>query len=88
MTDNNGSEHIWLIWSNEHRAWWGPGSMGYVGIIERAGRYSFKTAQEICDGANRYLPEGNTYEVMVLSPEAAVALLADAEKIPVHKWEP
>ena len=79
MTD--ASERIWLIWSNEHRAWWGPGSMGCVGIIEKAGRYSFKDASAICDEANRYLPKGNKHEFMVLSPEASAALLAGGARV-------
>lgn len=30
----------YLIWSNEHRAWWRPDARGYTLDIERAGRYS------------------------------------------------
>lgn len=30
----------YLIWSNEHRAWWRPNSSGYTVFIESAGRYS------------------------------------------------
>lgn len=32
-------EGKYLVWSNEHRAWWGPDECGYTRIIERAGRY-------------------------------------------------
>ena len=32
-------EGKYLVWSNEHRAWWGPDERGYTRIIERAGRY-------------------------------------------------
>ena len=67
---------IWLIWSNEHGAWWRPAGCGYIRVIEEAGRYSRSEAQEICDGANRYLPKGTKpNEVMVLSPEGVSALL-------------
>ena len=41
----------YLIWSNEHRAWWGPGRSGYVRRIEDAGAYSRKTAVKICADA-------------------------------------
>lgn len=34
------AESAYLIWSNEHRCWWGPDSCGYTTNIERAGRYS------------------------------------------------
>jgi hypothetical protein len=38
----------YLIWSNEHGAWWGPGRMGYVKRVADAGRYSPREALEIC----------------------------------------
>lgn len=41
----------YLIWSNEHRAWWGPGRRGYVKRIADAGRYSESAALEICTNA-------------------------------------
>ena len=46
------SEGTYLIWSNEHRAWWGQNSCGYTTRIEDAGRYSRTEAMEICRGAN------------------------------------
>ena len=42
----------YLIWSNEHGAWWGPGERGYVREIARAGRYSKEGAEMICRRAN------------------------------------
>jgi hypothetical protein len=41
----------YLIWSNEHRAWWGPGERGYVRKISAAGRYSREHAIGICHRA-------------------------------------
>lgn len=41
-----------LIWSNEHKAWWGPASRGYVYDSADAGRYSRNEAMKICNGAN------------------------------------
>lgn len=41
----------YLVWSNEHRAWWGPGMRGYVARIENAGRYSHEQAMQICTDA-------------------------------------
>jgi hypothetical protein len=60
----------YLIWSNEHRAWWAPNECGYVKIISKAGRYSEVRATQICENANSYQninEEPN--EVMVLAPE-------------------
>jgi hypothetical protein len=38
----------WMIWSNEHRAWWRPASCGYTRKIEEAGLYSYAEAKAIC----------------------------------------
>lgn len=38
----------YLIWSNEHRGWWGPGSSGYVKSVSAAGRYQREEALAIC----------------------------------------
>jgi predicted RNase H-like nuclease (RuvC/YqgF family) len=48
---------LYLIWSNEHSAWWGPGQLGYVTDPARAGRYTLQQAKEICFEANRYAKE-------------------------------
>lgn len=41
----------YLIWSNEHGAWWGPGECGYVARTADAGRYSRELALQICTNA-------------------------------------
>lgn len=41
----------YLIWSNEHRAWWAPFERGYVPRVFDAGRYSRDRALEICRNA-------------------------------------
>jgi len=56
-----------LIWSQEHGAWWKPGRMGYTRSIREAGRYSLAAATEIVENANRYLKDGFN-EVMVYDP--------------------
>ena len=43
----------YLIWSFEHRAWWGPGRVGYTTATHRAGIYTAEEANEICNEANR-----------------------------------
>lgn len=39
---------MYLIWSNEHRAWWRPNSRGYTTSVIRAGRYEREEAISIC----------------------------------------
>jgi hypothetical protein len=38
----------WLIWSNEHGAWWRPKSAGYTLDRAQAGQYDLREAVEIC----------------------------------------
>lgn len=42
-----------LIWSEEHRGWWGPDHRGYVQSRKAAGRYTLDEAIDIVKGANR-----------------------------------
>lgn len=37
----------WLVWSNQHGMWWGPGHRGYRLRIEEAGRYTKAEARNI-----------------------------------------
>jgi hypothetical protein len=45
------SNDMYLIWSHEHRQWWGPGRYGYVQSIAKAGRYTHAEALDICAAA-------------------------------------
>lgn len=60
----------YLVWSEEHGAWWVAGKMGYTRYIEQAGRYSFKEATEIEAEANRVLDidKGQFHEVVIRDP--------------------
>lgn len=58
---------LWLVYSNEHRAFWGPGHHGYTTDTDRAGRYSQAAAAAICERAN-IVPRDPPNEVMVLAP--------------------
>ena len=46
----------YLIWSIEHKAWWGPNHRGYTQIKKDAGRYSFHEALDIVENGN-HCPE-------------------------------
>lgn len=49
MTD---IEKKWLIWSNEHDAWWRPNHAGYTFKVVEAGLYSYAEALKITAQAN------------------------------------
>lgn len=72
----------YLIWSNQHGAWWRPNERGYTNSLDEAGRYDRATAQRIvdratCDGmllrtrTNPITGEGYEQldEVLVRAPE-------------------
>jgi len=42
------TENRYLIWSNEHGAWWRAGGYGYTSRVESAGRVSQEDALHIC----------------------------------------
>lgn len=41
----------YLIWSNEHRAWWRANRCGYATGLDQAGRYTRQEALDICRDA-------------------------------------
>jgi hypothetical protein len=51
MSDQPPAEVEYLIWSNQHRAWWAPAECGYTTVLEAAGRYSHADAAKIVAGA-------------------------------------
>lgn len=68
----------WLIWSNYHRAFWGPGGQGYSDLAG-AGRYTLMDAlswagRRSVDPSD---PRSNPPELVVPAPE----FIARAEKI-------
>ncbi len=65
VSETAGSEKAeWLIWSNEHRAWWGPRRCGYPRDIAEAGRYTLKDARNIC--------RSRSWEVGHIPPETMI----------------
>lgn len=64
------SAPTWLVWSNEHRAWWAADEKGYSWSVEGAGRYTLEKAIEIA--AERRVKRGlgiNPPEMIQPSPE-------------------
>jgi hypothetical protein len=45
----------YLVWSNEHMAWWRPDSMGYTRNIANAGTYARSDAMEISQKASSHI---------------------------------
>ncbi|WP_294275813.1 hypothetical protein [uncultured Sphingomonas sp.] len=63
------AEPLYLVWSNEHRAWWDAEERGYTRIIERAGRYTRAAALTIASRrGGGWQTESNPYEIAI--PEA------------------
>lgn len=61
----------YLVWSNEHRAWWGADRRGYTRVIERAGRYDRDEAFSIARTRDGGWPrEENPYEIAILEADA------------------
>ena len=79
----------YLVWSNEHVAWWAPGHNGYVKRIEDAGRYSRHDALNICAHA---MPgrrgDEPLRELPVRLDDLEVMLLRWVESYPGHDAEP
>lgn len=62
------TERLWVIWSEEHGAWWGPGEMGYVRSLARAGCYTEADARRIVARANRCLDPPHFNEIAMPDP--------------------
>lgn len=52
----SAKRELWLIWSNEHKAWWGHCHRGYSTDVMEAGTYTYEEAIKICESANCYIP--------------------------------
>jgi hypothetical protein len=71
----------YLVWSNEHQAWWRPNSAGYSTDVRNAGRYSRAEAIEISGTARNgwrkpeRLPDELAINIQDLPPEIFAAIL-------------
>lgn len=71
----------YLVWSNEHTAWWRPNHEGYCYAINEAGRYDRDEALAICRGANfGFTHEENPNEIPVLEADALITMQARRRK--------
>lgn len=59
----------YLIWSNEHRAWWAPNRQGYTTDVRAAGRYERSEAISIAGTARGGWERGKNPDEIAL-PEA------------------
>lgn len=60
---------LYLVWSNEHRAYWRPNKSGYTTNWLEAGRYSADDAAECCS-RRTWEPCKPPPEVMILAPDS------------------
>lgn len=66
----------WLVWSNEHGAWWKPYGWGYTRELSEAGRYTKERADLICQQANY----NRINEVAILHPDQISLIVAQIPK--------
>ena len=85
-TDSTRKERMkYLIWSNEHEAWWKPVGHGYTINRGDAGYYDLEQAIDICTNANVHLNDTQRpYECIVpytLNKERTMIELPDIELV-------
>lgn len=68
----------YLIWSNEHRAWWRPDARGYTVHVDRAGRYSRDEALKHCRVRDQ-VPGEPLPELPILEADVAETLVTLVE---------
>lgn len=77
--EDDGEEY--LVWSNEHRAWWRPNSQGYTVHLLGAGQYTRDEALKICGlGRDGWRSVGVPDEIPVRVSDARACAAVYAEK--------
>lgn len=69
---------MYLVWSNEHRAWWAPNRLGYTSDIDNAGRYGRDEALEIAASLWGWEKNRNPDEIAI--PEADAYAMSAGRK--------
>jgi hypothetical protein len=73
-------KELYLIWSEEHGAWWGPDSSGYTRSLFEAGRYRPEEAHCIVERANSFLPPNEVLrEIAIQDPLTSLPWLRSIE---------
>jgi hypothetical protein len=57
---------LYVIWSEEHGAWWLPHKMGYTRSLREAGCYTKAEADEIVANANQYVRPHDVFNEVAL----------------------
>ena len=85
---SSNSEEKYLVWSNEHKCWWGPNHAGYVSRLADAGRYTREDAIKICvkaRGGRQF--NSNPSEVPLLLADAEVFWPDDKEEWRIERFK-
>ena len=61
------TDNLYLIWSEEHGAWWKANKTGYTRFIREAGRYSLEEAIDIVRQGNFCCKPGTFNELALQS---------------------
>lgn len=62
----------YLIWSNDHGAFWRPNRAGYTQDMNQAGRYAKEEADKICKNGGvprAWSTHPGPYEIMLPAPD-------------------
>lgn len=76
-----GDPEKYLIWSNEHQAWWRPNSQGYTVHLEAAGRYDSGEAIEIASTGRDGWFEGEPPPEIAISESDVLAHKRQPERL-------
>ena len=68
---NDWQAKDWVIWSEEHLAWWASGKSGYTRSLQAAGRYTKDEALTIVEIANFHCEIGGWKECALPDPLAS-----------------
>ena len=59
---------LYVIWSEEHGAWWAKAKWGYTRSITQAGRFDQDEAERIVVEGNKVVQPDNAYSPFAINP--------------------
>ena len=74
-------KETYLIWSHEHKMWWGPGGRGYAVRLSGAGRYFRDQALDICANAVAGAMRGNAFNELPVPEDDVLAFIERYKKM-------